>query len=156
MKASKRCICWLAFPLQNKGMNNIDELITQLQDSNPDARSDAVKALAKAADSRAVAPLITALQDESESVRGCALQGLKDVGPPAVPHLIAALKNPDRRVRRKASCVIDDIGYELKEVGDFQAVEPLIAALKDPTSVVRSHSVTALGKIGGATSAPGS
>ena len=135
-------------------MSNTDELVIQLQDSNPDVRSGAVKALAKAADSRAAAPLITALQDESELVRGCALQGLKDIGPPAVPLLVVALKNPDRRVRRKASCVIDDIGFELKEVGDFQAVEPLIAALKDPTSVVRSHSVTALGKIGGPQALP--
>ena len=129
-------------------MSNIDELVTQLQDPNPDVRSSAVETLAKSDDSRVVAPLITALQDDSESVRGCALQGLKDIGSPAVPLLIVALKNPDRRVRRKASCVIDNIGYELKEIGDFRAVAPLIDALKDSTSVVRSHSVTALGKIG--------
>jgi len=54
-------------------MNNIDEPITQLQDSNPDVRSGAVKALAKSGDSRAVALLITALQDVSASVRGGAL-----------------------------------------------------------------------------------
>lgn len=130
-------------------MSNIDELVTQLQDPSPDVRSGAVKALAKTGDLKAVAPLIRALQDESESVRGCALQGLKDIGPPTVPLLIIALKHPDRQVRRKASCVIDNIGYKLKEVGNFQAVEPLIDALKDPTSVVRSHSITALGKIGG-------
>ena len=53
-------------------MSNIDELVTQLQDPNPDIRSGAGEALAKTGDSRAVAPLITALQDESESVRGCA------------------------------------------------------------------------------------
>ena len=135
-------------------MNNIDELVAQLQDSNADARSSAVKALANTGDSRAVAPLITALQDKSESVRGCALQGLKDIGPPAVPLLIIALKNPNRRVRRKASCVIDNIGYKLKDIGDFRAVEPLIDALEDPTSVVRSHSVTALGKIGGPQALP--
>ena len=135
-------------------MSNIDELVTQLQDPNPDIRSGAGEALAKTGDSRAVAPLITALQDESESVRGCALQGLKDIGPPAVPLLIAALKNPAPQVRRKASCVIDNIGYQLKEVGNFQAVAPLIDALKDSTSVVRSHSVTALGKISGPQALP--
>ena len=144
----------MAFPSRNKGMNNIDELITQLQDPNPDFRSGAVKALAESGDSEAVALLITALQDESELVRGCALQGLKDIGPPAVPLLIVALKNPDRQVRRKASCVIDNIGYELKEIGDFRAIDPLIDALKDSTSVVRSHSVTALGKIGGPQALP--
>ena len=135
-------------------MSNTDELVTQLEDSSSDVRSGAVKALAKIGDSDAVAPLITALQDESELVRGGALQGLKDIGPPAVPLLIVALKNPNRQVRRKASCVIDNIGYELKEVGDFQAIGPLIDALKDPTSVVRSHSVTALGKIGGPQALP--
>ena len=135
-------------------MHNINELVAQLQDSTPDARIGAVEALAKSGDSEAVAPLIKALQDKSESVRGCALQGLKDIGSPGVPLLIVALKNPDRRVRRKASCVIDHIGYELKDIGDFRAIEPLIEALKDPTSVVRSHSVTALGKIGGPQALP--
>lgn len=135
-------------------MRNSDALVTRLRDLSPDVRIGAVEALAKSGESEAVAPLITALQDKSESVRGCALQGLKDIGPPAVPLLIIALKNPDRRVRRKASCVIDHIGYELKDIGDFRAVEPLIDALKDPTSVVRSHSVTALGKIGGLKALP--
>lgn len=129
-------------------MGNINELLTQLHNPNPDIRRGLVQALPETGDSRAVAPLIAALQDESESVRGQALQGLKDIGPPAVPLLIDALKSPDRRVRRKASCVLDNIGYELREVGDCRAVAPLIDALKDPTSVVRSHSVTALGKIG--------
>ena len=135
-------------------MSNTDEWVIQLQGPNPYARSGAVKALAESGDSTAVAPLITALQDESELVRGGTLQGLKDIGPPAVPLLIVALKNPDRQVRRKASCVIDNIGFELKAVGDFQAVEPLVDALKDSTSVVRSHSVTALGKIGGPQALP--
>ena len=135
-------------------MSNINELVTQLQQPSPDVRMGAVNALGQSGNSAAVAPLITALQDESELVRGCALQGLKDIGPPAVPLLIVALKNPDRQVRRKASCVIDNIGYELKKVEDFQAIDPLIDALKDPTSVVRSHSVTALGKIGGAQALP--
>ena len=135
-------------------MSDITELVIHLQNSSPDVRSGAINALAKTGDSRVVAPLITALQDESESVRGCALQGLKDIGPPAVPLLIVALKNRDRWVRRKASCVIDDIGYELREIGDFRAVEPLIDALKDSRSVVRGHSVTALGKIGGPQALP--
>ena len=135
-------------------MSDIDKLVAQLRDPNPDVRIGAVEALAKSGDSEAVAPLITTLQDRSESVRGCALQGLKDIGSPAVPLLIVALKNSDRRVRRKASCVIDNIGDELKDIGDFQAVEPLIHALKDSTGVVRSHSVTALGKIGGPQALP--
>ena len=130
-------------------MRNIDELVTQLQDSNPDVHIGAVEALAKSGDSEAVAPLIKALQDKSESVRGGALQGLKGIGPPGFPLLIVALKNPDRRVHRKISCVIDNIGDELKDIGDFRAVGPLIETLKDPTSVVRGHSVAALGKIGG-------
>ena len=135
-------------------MSNVDELVTQLQDPNLDIRCGVVEALAKTGDSKAVAPLITALQDKSESVRGRALQGLKDIGPPAVPLLIVALKNRNPQVRRKASCIIDNIGYELKEIGDFRVVKPLIDALKDPRSVVRSHSVTALGKIGGPQALP--
>ena len=129
-------------------MSDITELVIQLQNSSPAVRSDAVEVLAKTGDSRVVAPLITALQDESESVRGGALQGLKDIGAPAVPRLIVVLKNPDRQVRRKASCVIDNIGDELKEVGDFQAVDPLREALKDTAPNVRINVLHALDKFG--------
>ena len=104
-------------------MGNINELVRQLRDSNPDVRSGAVEALAKAGNPETVAPLITALQDEFESVRGRAFQGLKEIGSPTVPLLIVALENPDPQVRRKASCVLDNIGYELKDIGDFRAVE---------------------------------
>ena len=44
--------------------------------------------------------------------------------------------------------MIDNISYELRDIGDFRSVKPLIDALTDSRSVVRSHSVTALGKIG--------
>ena len=129
-------------------MSNIDELITQLQDPNPDIRSSAVEALAKTSDSGTIAPLITALQNEFEWVRGRALQGLKDIGSPAVPLLIIALENPNPQVCRKASCVLDNIGYELKDIGDFRAVAPLIDALKDKHARVRSRAAYALSRIG--------
>ena len=135
-------------------MGNINGLVTQLHNPRSDIRSGAVEALAKAGGSSVVALLIAALQDESRSVRGRALQGLKDIGPLAAPLLIPALKNRDPQVRRKASCVLDNIGHELRDIGDYRAVAPLIDALKDPTSVVRSHSVTALGKIGGPQALP--
>jgi HEAT repeat protein len=61
-------------------MGSINELVRQLRDPNPDVRSGAVEALAKAGNPETVARLITALQDESESVRGCVLQGLKGIG----------------------------------------------------------------------------
>ena len=64
-------------------MCNINELVTHLQGLNPDVRIGTVEALAQSGDSAAVAPLLMALQDESELVRGDALQGLKDIGRPS-------------------------------------------------------------------------
>ena len=56
-------------------MSNINELFIRLQDSSPDVRSGAVEALAESGDSDAVAPLIAALEDESELVRGVRFKG---------------------------------------------------------------------------------
>jgi hypothetical protein len=43
LKTSKRCIRWLALPLEDRRRNNIDELVTQLQDPSLDICSGAVE-----------------------------------------------------------------------------------------------------------------
>ena len=61
-------------------MGSVNELVRQLRDPNPDVRSGAVEALAKAGNPEIVARLIRALQGESESVRRHAITVLEKTG----------------------------------------------------------------------------
>ena len=68
---------------------------------------------------------------------------LAKLGPSAVPRLIRALRDRDRRVRCTAALT-------LQLLEDTRAVEPLIAALKDEDAPVRWWAAEALGKLGDA------
>ncbi len=65
---------------------------------------------------------------------------LIQVGRPAVPALIEALKDKEKTGRWRAAEALGDIG-------DDRAVEPLIAGLKDEEPWVRWWAANALGKI---------
>ena len=63
---------------------------------------------------------------------------LMNLGPPAVPELIRALRDRDDSVRSTAASAL---GW----LGDARGLEPLIAALKDESAGVRSTAAFALG-----------
>ena len=71
-----------------------------------------------------------------------ALEAMVKIGKPAVPHLIAALKHEDERVRGR---VIDVLG----RIGDPVAKDRLLALTRDESALIRAHAALALGKIGG-------
>jgi HEAT repeat protein len=102
---------------------------------------EAAKALAKIDESRALDLLGTRLKKGDRRVRYAAISGLGIIGDPAVKPLIAALKDPDRRVRRGAA-------WALGEIRAVRAVEPLIATMKDGSPEVRKDVAWALGEIG--------
>jgi len=123
-----------------------------------DAKTTAAKALGEIRDTRAVEPLIQALQDayfdedffwetgEMESfspwVRNAAAEALGKIGDArAVEPLIKALKSETVRVNAAEA---------LGNIGDIRAVEPLIKTLKDKDQFFRRKAVEALGKIGDA------
>lgn len=82
------------------------------------------EALGKLGDTRAVEPLIAALQDEDVELRRAAAQALGEIGDSrAVEPLIAALRDKDIELRRVAA-------RALGEIEDAQAVEPLLATLE--------------------------
>jgi HEAT repeat protein len=126
--------------------------------------------------------LITALNDEDESVRILAADALDKlgwkpdqgeagalywivrrkydncvaIGAPAVPPLIAALKYTDlfKISIHKEEVVRAGAALALGKLGDGQAVEPLIAAFKDEHEHVRSAIALALKEIGHAAVEP--
>jgi HEAT repeat protein len=104
-------------------------------------REYSAKALAAIGDTRAVEPLIRALQD-NEIVRREAANALNYIGDTrAVEPLIALLLNDyDSQVRQAAATALGSIG-------DTRAVEPLTQALEDADALVRDAARDALNKI---------
>lgn len=130
--------------------SDVEGLIKALGYNDCITRKEAVVALKKLADRRALFPLIDALKYEEwhdqyavmGSVRENAAEALgllKDKR--AVEPLIYALSDKDEEVRWKAA-------WALGNIGDKHAIEPLIYAMKDDRWTVRRFAVSALGKIG--------
>ena len=83
-----------------------------------------------------------------DSVHKAAAAALGEIGAPAVPGLLAALRDAEEDVRREAAWV-------LGKIGDAAAVPGLLAALHDADVDVRVAAAAALGQIGDATAVPG-
>jgi HEAT repeat protein len=155
---------------------DVETLIAELTDKKPMVRRNAVEALGKLGDERAVEPLIAKLKkDKDKGVRAAAAKALGKIGDKrALEPLIAKLKkDKDWGVRTAAAEALGVLGdtkavepliaklrkdkthsvqrasaEALGEIGDNRAVEPLIATLKDKVNIVREAAAEALGKIG--------
>jgi HEAT repeat protein len=91
----------------------------------------------------AVPSMIRALGSHDELIRTSCAQALTRIGSPAVGPLIAALKDPEWRVRAWAALALGDMKAQ-------RAVEPLIDVLaNDEHWWVRCETALSLGKIGG-------
>ena len=115
--------------------------------------------------------LIKFLGHPQQTVREKARNYLIEIGSPAVPELLKALKDPDPTVRWQATIVLGQIRhpktitrllkalkhpkpeirlvatYALGEISDPRAIPGLLEALEDPDENVRWHAAYALGEI---------
>ena len=132
-------LLFLASASYPQATDNVDGLIATLKSEDSFVRQAAAVELGKIKDTRAVAPLSTALRDKDWGVRHVAALALGKIGQPAVTPLISALKDDDWVVRQEAASGLPIVGEP--------AVVPLIAALKDGDWRMRSGAATALGKI---------
>ena len=87
--------------------------------------------------------LINAFQDENKEVRDSALEAAVVLGPAAAPDLVAALKNPHERIRRKATDALQQFGAEAKEV-----VPALVELLKAENTEIREAAIDVIQEIG--------
>jgi HEAT repeat protein len=118
--------------------DQIDLLVSQLKDPNPDIRLRAADGLGKLKDPKAVEPLIVALNDSKSNVADISARALGQIKDPrAVEPLIIALRDPRWDVRSEAT-------KALGELKDGRAVEPLIAALHDTYVGVRLYAIESL------------
>ena len=125
-----------------KARRNVEGLIKALgYKKDAKIRSGAAVVLGEIGDTRAIEPLIPALQDKLVVVRANAAEALgKICDTRAVEPLIAALQDNDKDVHKIAAEALGKIGSP--------AVEPLIAALQDSSEYVRSDAAEALERIG--------
>lgn len=152
-------------------------LIKALRSQDWIVRMHAAKAIGRIRDGRAVPALVPLLHDTVKAVREEAALALVQIGEPAVPSLLEALKHEAWLVRLHAiealgrmkakmavepllfvlfndrdAAVRTDAARALGEIGDARAVEFLIRAMNDLD--VRPAAVEALGKIGDAKALP--
>jgi HEAT repeat protein len=128
-----------------KAQGDVDGLIEALnfQDDH-NIRLAAASALGNVGDSRAVDPLISALDDEP-GVNEMAALALGEIGDPrAVEPLTAILDDENWELRSSAA-------KALGKIGDDRAVDPLTNLLRDKNEIVRWHSLQALEAITGET-----
>jgi len=119
------------------GSPAVEKLIKLLRDW--DVRKYAIIALGKIRDERVLDPLMHQLRNEE--FKEYATNALVEVGQPAVPRLIEALKDKDDNVRKQAVLVLGRIKQP-------EAVDSLIAMLTDKDWYTRLTAAAALEAIG--------
>ncbi len=126
-----------------KSDHDIDGLVEALQyQDDHNVRLAAASALGQVGDSRAVAPLITALEDRPR-VREIAALALGEIGDPrAVSHLIDTLEDESWEGR-------STVAKALGKIGDPRATRTLIKLLDDGRQNVRWNALQSLTAITG-------
>ncbi len=119
------------------GSPAVDTLLRLLRDW--DVRKYAILSLGKIRDERVLDPLM--LQLRNDEFKDDAINALVELGEPAVPKLIAALKDRDENVRKSAVLALGRIKND-------EAIDPLIQMLSDQDWFTRLTAAAALESIG--------
>ncbi|HSS22469.1 MAG TPA: HEAT repeat domain-containing protein [Pyrinomonadaceae bacterium] len=102
----------------------VDRLIAKLP-TGADVSKAAIQSLGKIGDARAVAPLITMLDDGDLNVQGLAIDALMKIGEDkANTPLIAKLKDDNPNIRKGAACALGTLG-------DVETVKRLCGKIED-------------------------
>lgn len=127
---------------KSKDSRAYETVLKLTQDPDGDVRYDAALALGRLGDIRAIEPLIAliAKPDPETCVDDAAAQGIRDLGSPAVPYLIALLGHSTPSVCHMAA-------KALGIIGDVAAIEPLSELLRDDHPDTRIAGIEALAEI---------
>jgi HEAT repeat protein len=125
--------------LASLGAPGVEPLLVALKDPYRDVRMEAVEVLGSIKDSRAIEPLLAAVESYLD-VDGVA-KALGSIGSPAVERLLARLNDENVYVRQAVT-------RALRWIQDVRSIEPLAAAVKDPDHEVRVEAVKALASLG--------
>jgi HEAT repeat protein len=125
-----------------KNPTAVEALVKALDDKDDFVRDFAVKALGNIGDSKALEPLVKALNnDENMLVRRSAATALGNLGDAALEPLLQALNKGHFMVRRAAA-------RALGKLNDPKAIDPLTEVLGDSDVYIQNSAVSALTEIG--------
>ncbi len=156
---------------------DIDALIEQCRTGDGDARYQAILALGRAGDPRAIDAILPSLRDPDVDLRSAAVTALGEIGAARTDEVGAAIEllllDPDWLVRSEAAEALGTLGYALArpaleqvlrsdphatprasaaetlgDLGDRRALEALVLALADDDGPVRSYAALAIGLLG--------
>lgn len=146
-------------------------VLSALEHGSNIQRRRAAEILGELRASRAIEPLIGALDDSDEAVQVCAAKALTQIGNAAIPALLSVLEDGSNLQQKRAAEVLGNIGDQravpalidalaqgypalrqqaargLGDLKDNVAVPALIAAMQDKDVPVRVSAAEALGKI---------
>lgn len=134
------------------GKRFVDVFINGLRDPHPYVREHAAIALDIIADRKAIAALLTALDEKSQSDIGSSHRGIV-IG--AAAHALQHYKD-EQVVQALIKLLREDKGNQgaanaaiaLGRIGDKRAIEPLLNTLQDSFNYLRAHVAEGLGLIG--------
>jgi len=118
----------------------VESLIHALKDQSPGIRRGVIEVLGQIGNTRAIAPIMTELNDPERLVRIEAVRSLAALGVPAIAPLMQVFREGDIRTRTSAMEALWMLGSP--------ATTPLIMVLKDEQVDVRKRAVLLLGEIG--------
>lgn len=142
-----------AIPTAPSAADPLPELIRALRHRVAATRVQAVKAISKRRENtrEISSALLSALNDDDESVREEAARAIGQLGPTAVPTIAKMLGNSDKYVRRHAVWALGKLGAQAAP-----ALSDLCKALRDTDPRTASGAAQALGELGpaGASAVP--
>ncbi|MCC6300231.1 MAG: HEAT repeat domain-containing protein [Anaerolineales bacterium] len=116
-------------------------LIPFLDDPAPEVRQCAALGLAQKADEAATQPLVRALSDSDPLVCNLAVNALIQIGKPAVPSLIEAVKSEPQSVRIHAL-------RALAEIKDYRAIPVLMQVIEEDSALLGHWAKEGLERLG--------
>lgn len=117
-------------------------LVEAIADKNEEIRLVAAGALRRIKEPSGIAPLIRALKEPMKWLPARIAEVLVELGPLAVPALLAGLEDPDGEFK---GYIIEILG----EIGDPGSLSKLAGVLGDNNPALRARAVAAIGNIGG-------
>ncbi|NJN65305.1 MAG: HEAT repeat domain-containing protein [Chloroflexaceae bacterium] len=113
LKHEKAVVRQASFQALHKiGIPILHELVASLEHENPEVRRSSAIMLGQLRDPGAVLPLIHAFRDIDWDVRAHAYKSMMNIGPPALPALVAALRHQSEAVRWGAAGTLEAFGWK--------------------------------------------
>jgi HEAT repeat protein len=159
--------------LNDEQQKRFEQLVSMLDNPDPETRSMVATGLGHIKDVQAVNPLVALLSDNDERVRIAAVRSLGEIGnftavepllpllreenpPVRVAVILALAQMPDSRAFASIVVALFDVDDEVRrnaaaaisQLGDPRALQPLIECLNDPYYWVRANAAWSLGKLG--------